>query len=76
MAGLGWQEVVILLAIVVMWLVPVVVIWKTSARDRGHASAGWVLFAFIVFWFAWIVVGLYFLFGRRGIRQPVGQERQ
>jgi hypothetical protein len=75
LAGMGWQEVVILLSLVVLWIAPMVLIWKTSTRDRGRPALGWVFFAFIVFWFAWIVAGIFFLVGRRNIGQPVGQKR-
>jgi hypothetical protein len=59
MAGFGWQEVVILGVLVVIWVVPV---WLVERERRRHhyrtALNGWVISGIFLGWIAlllWVV---------------------
>ena len=65
MAGLGWQELVILLLLVMFWIAPVVLIWRVSQQERGRPALGWILLALVVGGFAWIVACIFLLERRR-----------
>ena len=66
MAGLGWQELVILVAIlgilVVTWVVPVWLIARETRPRDGTALKGCVISSIVP---GWVAVLLWFMFGRR-----------
>lgn len=60
MEGIGWQEGVIVLMLLVIYLLPVIVVARGSERRTGRVSVGWVLVALLFSWIgalAWAVLG-------------------
>jgi hypothetical protein len=69
MAGIGWQELTIVvvgfaLSVVPFWICPTVVVALASQRQQGRVARGWVAVAALSFVFAWLVVIAWYLIGR------------
>jgi hypothetical protein len=64
MASLGWQELLVLLFVILVMLLltilPIVVVWHGSKRRTGQVAVGWVILAVIIGWLGvllWMTVG-------------------
>ncbi len=70
LAGIGWQELVILGILAVLWIVPIWLMAREFRPRYGTALNGWVISSIF---FGWIAVVVWFMFGRRSApRNRVG----
>ena len=59
MAGFGWQELVILSVLALIWLTPLWLMVRGTRRFYDVVSDGWVVASFFFSWLAlllWLVV--------------------
>lgn len=55
MAGIGWQELVIVIILMFLWAVPVALMVRGTTRFYGTASTGWVIGSFFGGWVAFVL---------------------
>ncbi|MDQ3695021.1 MAG: hypothetical protein M3464_15545 [Chloroflexota bacterium] len=62
MAGFGWQEIVILAVLALIYVTPIWIMVSATRYRHGTAWNGWVVSSFF---FGWLALLLWVLVGRR-----------